>query len=100
VIFDPADVPQPLFASTGVFTRNHPHVGADLLAALKPSRSSDDQHIGQSRKRPHAGMRHQSQHLGSLSGFPLDSRRQLCNRRIHAVQQLQQLLPAPTGPRS
>ncbi len=27
-----ADVPQTLFAGTGVLTRNHPHVGADLLA--------------------------------------------------------------------
>src|SRR5450432_4514809 len=37
-----ADVPQSLLAGTGVFTRNHPHVVADLLATLKPTRSSDD----------------------------------------------------------
>jgi hypothetical protein len=37
-----ADVPQPLLTSTGVLTRNHAHVRADLLAALKPRRSSDD----------------------------------------------------------
>jgi len=73
VIFDPADVPQSLFASTGVFTRNHPHVGADLLASLKPRWGSDDQHEGQGRKWAHAGMRHQPQSLGSLPGFPLDS---------------------------
>jgi len=95
-----ADVSQPLLAATGVLTRNHPHVRADLLAARKPARSSDDQRIGQSRNRPHARMGHQSQYLGSLSGFPLDSGRQLFNRRIQAVQQLQQLLPSPTGPRS
>src|SRR5271168_2072037 len=40
-----ADVPQPLLAPTGVLTRNHPHVRADLLATLKTFRSSDDQHI-------------------------------------------------------
>src|SRR6202790_2713784 len=33
-----ADVPQPLLASTGVLTRNHPHIRADLLAALEPRR--------------------------------------------------------------
>jgi hypothetical protein len=49
-----ADMPQPLFASTGVFNGNHPHVDADLLAALKPCGCSDDQRPGQSRKRPHA----------------------------------------------
>jgi hypothetical protein len=40
-----ADVSKSLLASTGVLTRNHPHVRADLLATLKPSRSSDDQHV-------------------------------------------------------
>ena len=60
-----------LFSSAGVLTRNHPYVRADLLATLKPRRSSDDQHIRQCRERPHARMRHQSQHLGSLPGFPL-----------------------------
>ena len=53
-----ADVPQALLTSTGVFTRNHAHIRADLLAALKPSRSSDDQHEGQCRKRTYAGMGH------------------------------------------
>ena len=67
-----ADVPQPLFAPTGRLTRNHSHVRADLLAALKPRRCSDDQHLGEGRKRAHTGMRHQSQHLGSLPGFPFD----------------------------
>src|SRR5580700_5246963 len=36
-----ADVSQPLLVSTGVFTRNHAHVRADLLAAFEPRRSSD-----------------------------------------------------------
>ena len=44
-----ADVPQPLLASTGVLTRNQPHVRADLLAAFEPRRCSDDQHIGEGR---------------------------------------------------
>src|SRR6202521_2674084 len=95
-----ADVPQPLLAGTGVLTRNHPHVGADLLATSKPRRSSDDQHVGEGRKRTNTWMGHQSQNLGSLSGFPLDGGRQLFDRRIHTVQQLQQLLPTSTGPRS
>jgi hypothetical protein len=38
------NVSQSLLASTGVLTRDHPYVRADLLAAWKPSRSSDDQH--------------------------------------------------------
>src|ERR1700689_3623446 len=59
-----ADVTQSLFASTGVLTRNHPHVRADLLASLKPRRSSDDQHVSQCRKRTHTGVGHQSQNLG------------------------------------
>jgi hypothetical protein len=50
------------------------------------------------RKRANARMSHQPQNFGALPGFLLDGNRQLCNRRIHAVQQLQQLLPAPTGP--
>ena len=64
--------PSRCLPSTGVLTRNHPHVGADLLAARKPSRSSDDQHVGECRERTHAGMGHQSQHLGSFLGFLLD----------------------------
>ncbi len=66
-----ADVPQSLLARTGVLTRNHPHIRADLLAAVKPLRSSDDQHVSQGRQWAHARMRHQPQHLGSLLGFLL-----------------------------
>src|SRR6266481_9319696 len=66
----PADVTQSLLASTGLLTRDHPHVCADLLAALKPRRSSDDQHVGQCRKRTDAGMSHQPHRLGSFPGFP------------------------------
>ena len=93
-----ADVPQPLLASTGVLTRNHPHISADLLATRKPCRSPE--HLSQGRKRTHTGMGHQSQRLRSLPGFPLGGCRQLCNRRIQTVQQLQQLWPASTGPGS
>src|ERR1700689_1614097 len=48
-----ANVPQPLLATTGVLARNHPHVGADLLAPWKSCRSSDAQHVSQGRKRAH-----------------------------------------------
>src|ERR1700693_4808893 len=51
-----ADVPQPLLPGTGVLTRNHPHVRADLLAAVESLRSSDDQHVGEGRKRTNTGM--------------------------------------------
>src|SRR5580692_8757557 len=61
-----------LLAGTGVLTRNHPHVRADLLAAVEPLRSSDDQHVGECRKRAHARMGHQPQHFGSFPGFLLD----------------------------
>jgi len=67
-----ADMPQSLLASTGRLTRDHPHVRADLLAALEPRRSSNDQHLGECRKRTDAGMRHQPHRLGSLPDFPLD----------------------------
>ena len=55
-----ADMPQPLLATAGVCTWNHPNVGADLFAAVESFRSSDDQHIGECCQRAHAGMRHQS----------------------------------------
>src|SRR5712692_258150 len=64
------DVPQALLASTGVFTRNHSYVVANLLAAWKTFPSSNDQHEGECRKRAHARMCHQPQYLGSLLGFP------------------------------
>src|SRR5208283_5573032 len=81
-----ANVPQPLLATTGVLARNHSHVRADLFATRKPTRSSDDQHVSQGSKRAHTRMGHQSQNLGSLSGFSLDGDRQLFNLRIHTVQ--------------
>jgi hypothetical protein len=52
-----ADVPKPLLAGSRVLTRNHPHVRADLLAAVEPLRSSDDQHVGECRQWAHTGMR-------------------------------------------
>src|SRR5258708_12731715 len=69
-----ADMSQSLLASTGVLTRNHPHVGADLLATLKPRRSSDDQHIGEGRKWTNTSMRHQPPHPRPLPPFPPDPR--------------------------
>src|SRR5882762_3944634 len=39
-----AEMSQPLFASTGVFTGNQPNVAADLLAAWEPFRRPNDQH--------------------------------------------------------
>src|SRR6202521_87544 len=40
-----ADMSQPLMAGTGVLTGNEPCVAADLLAARKPRRRPNDQHI-------------------------------------------------------
>ena len=65
------DVSQPLMAGTGILLRNQPHIAADLLAPTKPLRSSDDEHEGQRRQWSYARMRHQSQHLRPLPGFPL-----------------------------
>jgi hypothetical protein len=42
-----ADVPQSLFVTTGVFTRNHSHVAASLLAAWKAFPGSNNEHQGQ-----------------------------------------------------
>ena len=66
------DVTQSLFATTGFLTRDHSHVRADLLAALKPRRSSDDQHVGECRNRTDTGVSHQPRRLRSLPGFPID----------------------------
>ena len=63
-----ADVPQSLLAPTRVFTGNHPHVVADLLATMKPAGSSNDQHIREGRKRAHARMCHQAGYLGPRLG--------------------------------
>ena len=61
-----ADVPQPLLAGTGVLTRNHPHLRADLLAAVETLRSSDDQYISERHERAHARMGHQPLRLASF----------------------------------
>jgi transposase len=60
-----------LLAGTGVLTRNHPHVRADLLAAVEPLRSSDDQHVDERWERANARMGHQPQRLGSFLDFLL-----------------------------
>jgi hypothetical protein len=36
--------------------------------------------------------------LGTLLHFLLDRLRQLGNRRVQPIQQLQQILPSPAGP--
>ena len=95
-----ADVSQPLLASAGVLARNHPHIRADLLATMKPLRRSDDQHVRQCRQRAHTRMGHQADYLGPLPGFLLGSSREFLDRRMQSIQQLQQLLPSPAGPRS
>src|SRR5712671_2254784 len=66
-----ADVPKPLLAATGVLAGDHPHVVTDLLATMKPARSSNDQHVGERRKWAHARMGHQSQRLGPFPSFLL-----------------------------
>jgi hypothetical protein len=70
-----ADVPKPLMAGTGVLARNQSHIAADLLAALEPLRSSDDQHEGQCRQRSYARVGHQPQHFGPFLRFLLDGGR-------------------------
>jgi hypothetical protein len=56
-----ADVAQPMPAGTGVLARNETHIAADLLAAMQPFSSSDDQHESQRRDGSHARMSHQPQ---------------------------------------
>src|SRR5437773_10306517 len=51
-----ADMSQPLPAGTGVLARNQPGVAADLLAARKPLRRSNDQNVDQPRDGSHARM--------------------------------------------
>jgi hypothetical protein len=70
-----AHVSKSLLASTGILTRDHPHVRADVFAALKPRRSSNDQHVGECRQRTDTGMRHQPLRLWSLPGFPINGHR-------------------------
>jgi len=90
----------PLLTCTGILFRDQPHIAADLLSALEPFPTADDQDIGKCRERAHARMGHQPQNLGPLPGLPLDRSRQLFNRRIHSVQQLEQIQPAPQCPGS
>src|ERR1700676_2133293 len=54
-----ADVSQSLPVCTGILSRNQSYVASDLLAALEPLRSPDDQHEGQCCEKPHTGMGHQ-----------------------------------------
>src|SRR6202142_3076639 len=93
------DVSQPTPLSAGVLQRHQSQIARDLLATPKPLGSPDDQHEGQRRQRTRARMRRQSLRLGTLLHFLLDGLRQLGNRRSPSVQQLQQIAPAPTGPR-
>ena len=41
-----------------ILAGNHPHVVADLLASMKSTWSSNDQHVSESRKGAHAWMGH------------------------------------------
>jgi hypothetical protein len=47
-----ADVPEPLLAATGILAGDHSHVVADLLVTMKSTRSSNDQHVGESGPTP------------------------------------------------
>src|SRR5271167_1169614 len=53
------DMSQPLTIGTGVFTGNQPQVAANLLAASKTLRRSDDQHKGEGSEGTNPRMRHQ-----------------------------------------
>src|SRR6478672_12200086 len=86
--------------SARVFQRHQSQIARDLLATLKPIRSLDDQHERQCRQWTHSGMGQQALGLRTLLHFLLDRLRQLRDRRVQSIQQLQQILPSPARPRS
>src|ERR1700679_96380 len=63
------NAPQLLMPRAGIFCRNQSDIAADLLAAPKPLRSSDDENEGQRRDRPYAGMTHQPRGFTPSPGF-------------------------------
>src|ERR1019366_6812935 len=93
------DVSQPSPLSGRLLRRHQSQIARDLLAALKPLRSPDDQHEGQRRQRTDPGMRPQPLRLGTLFHFLLDRLRQLRNRGAQSVQYLKKIAPAPARPR-
>ena len=60
-----ANVTQPPAIGTGVLTGNQSQIAGHLFAATKPTRGAKDQHKGQRRDRPHAGMGLQPLHIGT-----------------------------------
>ena len=83
-----------------VLQRYQSQITRDLLATLEPIRLPDDQHKSQCRQRSYSGMGLQAPCLRTFLHFPLNRLRQLRDRRIQAVQQLQQILSPPARPRS
>jgi len=76
-----ADVTQSLLARTGLLARSHPHVRADLLAALKPHRSSDYQHISECRRLVKMAQLALPAFLGSVRGTGCHLRRSKSNHK-------------------
>src|ERR1700685_2771141 len=94
------DVSQTSSIPAGVFQRNQTEVAGHLLATLKTFGFSDDQHKRQCGKRTHTRMGRQSLRLGKLLHFPLHRLAQLRDGWVQPIQQLQQVVPSPAGPRS
>jgi hypothetical protein len=83
----------------GVFQRHQSEIAGHLLSALKALGVSEDQYEGQCGKRTHTGIRHQSPRFGTLLHFLLDRLGQFHDHWVQSIQQLQQIAPAPAGPR-
>jgi hypothetical protein len=88
--------PSPIAAR--VFQRHQSQVTRDLFATLKPIRSLHAQHERECSQGTPPGVCHQPLRLGTFLGLPLDGLRQLGNRRVQSVQQLQPIPPLPAGP--
>src|SRR5215467_4793999 len=86
--------------TAGVFQGNQTEVASDLLATPKALRLPDDQHERHRGEWPDARMGRQSLRLGTLLHLLLHRLAQLRDDRIPSIQQLQQVVPSPAGPRS
>jgi IS1 family transposase len=64
-----ADMSQPPPIAAGLLRRNQSHIAGDLLTAVKPSWSSNDQLEGQRRQHADSGMGHQSPRCWPLLCF-------------------------------
>jgi hypothetical protein len=94
------DMAQPPSFPAGVFLWDQSQIAGDLLATVEAIGFPDDQHKGDCGQSTHPGMSHQASSCATFLRLLLDRPRQLGDRRVNAVQRLQQIFPPATCPGS